>query len=73
MKKIGFILLLAGMTSLRLAAQPVLIGEYVEAAGLICFPVYGDTLTFKYLPSRGRLATGGRAPFEPPVRDRRLR
>lgn len=58
MKKIGFILLLAGMTSLRLAAQPVLIEEYVEAAGLICFPVYGDSLTFKYLPSRGRLATG---------------
>lgn len=37
-------------------AQPVLVGEVVEADGLICFPVYGDSLQYKYLPSRGRLA-----------------
>src|SRR5687768_16741886 len=36
-------------------AQPVLVEEAVEAAGLICFPVYGDSTIFKYLPSRGRL------------------
>ena len=40
---------------LRAIAQPVLVEEFVEADGLICFPVYGDSTLFKYLPSRGRL------------------
>ena len=37
-------------------AQPVLIDEMVQAGDLICFPVYGDTTQYRYLPSRGRLA-----------------
>ncbi len=37
-------------------SQPVLIDEAVEAAGLICFPVFGDSMTYKYLPSQGRVA-----------------
>lgn len=37
-------------------AQPILIEEMVEVDGLICFPVIGDTSTYKYLPSNGRLA-----------------
>ena len=41
----------------KAVAQPVLVEEFVEAAGLICFPVYGDTTVYKYLPARGRLAT----------------
>jgi hypothetical protein len=45
------------MVGVRVLGQPVLVEEYVEAAGLICFPVYGDTVVYKYLPSRGRLAT----------------
>lgn len=36
--------------------QPVLIDEAVQADGLTCFPVFGDSLRYKYLPSRGRLA-----------------
>lgn len=56
MKRIVIILLL-GFSLLQGKAQPVLIEEFVEAEGLICFPVYGDSLVFKYLPSRGRLAT----------------
>jgi hypothetical protein len=36
--------------------QPVLIEEMVEAADLLCFPVYGDSSRYKYLPSRGRLS-----------------
>ncbi len=39
-----------------LGGQPVLIDESVQAGELICFPVYGDSLQYKYLPSRGRLA-----------------
>lgn len=38
-------------------SQAILIDEMVEAGGLICFPVYGDTLAYRYLPARGRLAT----------------
>ena len=38
-------------------SQPVLVGGFVEAEGLICFPVYGDSTQYRYLPSRGRLAT----------------
>ena len=37
--------------------QPVLVEDYVEAAGLLCFPVSGDSNSYKYLPSRGGLAT----------------
>ena len=43
----------------RALAQPVLVEEFVEAGGLVCFPVYGDTTIFKYLPARGRLAMAG--------------
>lgn len=43
--------------SLYLASsQPILIDEAVRAGNLICFPVYGDTNQYKYLPERGRLA-----------------
>ena len=38
-------------------SQPVVVGGFVEAEGLICFPVYGDSTQYRYLPSRGRLAT----------------
>lgn len=38
-------------------AQPVLVQNFVEAGGLVCFPVYGDSNVYKYLPSQGRLAT----------------
>jgi hypothetical protein len=38
------------------SGQPILLDEAVSAEGLICFPVYGDSLSFRYLPSRGRLA-----------------
>jgi hypothetical protein len=40
----------------KLLSQPVLIDEGVQAEGLICFPVYGDSLRYKYLPSQGRLS-----------------
>lgn len=47
----------------RLAlSQPVLVEEFVEAEGLICFPVYGDSMVYKYLPSRGRLSTADDLP-----------
>lgn len=48
-------LLLIGL-NLPLAAQSILIDEAIEAGDLICFPVYGDSTEFKYLPSRGRLS-----------------
>ncbi len=38
-------------------AQQLLIDRGVQVAGLWCFPVYGDSLTYYYLPSRGRLGT----------------
>jgi len=38
------------------SAQPILIDEMVQAGDLICFPVYGDSMQYRYLPSRGRLA-----------------
>jgi hypothetical protein len=50
-------LILIVVTATRSYSQPVLVEEFVEAAGLICFPVHGDSNVYKYLPSRGRLAT----------------
>lgn len=51
------IILLFCLPILPATAQPVLVEEFVEAGGLICFPVYGDSVVYKYLPARGRLAT----------------
>ena len=55
MKNVLMILLFSGLVFMRTAAQPVLVEEFVDADGLICFPVYGDSTLYKYLPSRGRL------------------
>lgn len=52
MRLIFFILFFSS----ALFSQPVLIDEGVQAEGLMCFPVYGDSLRYKYLPSRGRLS-----------------
>ena len=41
---------------LPVQGQPVLVEEMVEAADLLCFPVYGDSTRYKYLPSQGRLS-----------------
>jgi hypothetical protein len=50
------ILMISLLAIVRGMSQPVLVEEFVEAADLICFPVYGDSTIFRYLPSRGRLA-----------------
>jgi len=52
------VLLVLFISCLRLPieAQPILIDQAVSSNGLICFPVYGDSLSYRYLPSRGRLA-----------------
>jgi hypothetical protein len=47
-----FFFLLLGST----ISQPVLIDEMIQIEGLKCFPVYGDSLRFKYLPSRGQVS-----------------
>lgn len=39
-----------------LQAQQLLVDRGVRAAELWCFPVQGDTLSYYYLPARGRLA-----------------
>lgn len=39
----------------EIAAQQLMVDRGVQAAGLWCFPVYGDELSYHYLPSRGRL------------------
>ncbi|MFZ2899982.1 MAG: hypothetical protein WA004_15250 [Saprospiraceae bacterium] len=39
----------------QLQAQQIMIDRGIQAEGLWCFPVFGDSLTFKYLPSRARL------------------
>ncbi len=49
-----FFLLVAGLATIM--AQPVFIDGGVRAGSLMCFPVYGDSLSYRYLPSRGRLA-----------------
>ena len=56
MKYRCIILVICILSISRVLAQPVMVEEFVEAAGLICFPVHGDSTTFRYLPSRGRLA-----------------
>lgn len=53
--KNALIILFFSFTLTRVIAQPVLVEEFVEADGLICFPVYGDSTVYKYLPSRGKL------------------
>ena len=40
----------------RVAAQPVLMDRGVRAAGLWCFPVASDSLTYVYLPASAKLA-----------------
>lgn len=55
MRSVFIILFFCALPFMRALSQPVLVEELVEAAGLICFPVYGDSITYKYLPSRGRL------------------
>jgi hypothetical protein len=45
-------LLLSAQT---LDAQQLIVDRGIQAAGLWCFPVFGDSLTYRYLPSRGRL------------------
>lgn len=57
MRNVLVIFLFCVLPSLRGLSQPVLVEEFIEAAGLLCFPVYGDSITYKYLPSRGRLGT----------------
>ena len=37
-------------------AQQVLIDKGIYTEGLWCFPLYNDSLSYVYLPSRGRLA-----------------
>jgi len=39
-----------------LIGQPIQIDAGIKANDLICFPVYGDSLSYRYLPFRGRLA-----------------
>ncbi|MBK8556248.1 MAG: hypothetical protein IPL65_11000 [Lewinellaceae bacterium] len=40
----------------ELPAQQIMIDRGVQAAGLWCFPVFGDSLSYKYLSSNARLA-----------------
>ncbi|HEX5112423.1 MAG TPA: hypothetical protein VFV79_06235, partial [Saprospiraceae bacterium] len=42
--------------SIGLHAQPILIDEGITINGLICFPVYGDSLSWRYLPTDGHLS-----------------
>jgi hypothetical protein len=51
---VGVILSLAAPP--RAAAQPVLMDRGIRAAGLWCFPVASDSLTYVYLPASARLA-----------------
>jgi len=56
MKYLSAILALALLMSVAEAsAQQLMVDRGVQAAGLWCFPVYGDELSYHYLPSRGRL------------------
>ena len=55
MKCLFFILFIFGFLN-YLRAQPILIDEAVSINGLVCFPVYGDSLSYRYLPTQGRLA-----------------
>ncbi len=56
MKYLPAILALALLMALpEVSAQQLMVDRGVQAAGLWCFPVYGDELSYHYLPSRGRL------------------
>lgn len=44
----------------QLNGQGLLINESFELAGLQCFPVFGDTISYYYLPSIGALAKNER-------------
>ena len=50
---IPFIALLLATGSVP--AQQIMVDRGTQVAGLWCFPIYGDTLTYLYLPSRARL------------------
>jgi hypothetical protein len=56
MKYLIAILAIALLTGLpEVSGQQIMVDRGVQAAGLWCFPVYGDELSYYYLPSRGRL------------------
>lgn len=57
MKTIYITFLLFTLRCAVSSAQPVLVQDFVEAGGLVCFPVLGDSNVFKYLPSVGKIAT----------------
>jgi hypothetical protein len=54
-KKILLISVFLGLSCVT-KAQFLLVDEGIQAAGLWCFPLYGEPNSFKYLPSRARLA-----------------
>ncbi|HOY06325.1 MAG TPA: hypothetical protein PLO67_13035 [Saprospiraceae bacterium] len=41
------------------SAQQIMVDQGGEFSGLWCFPVYGDSATYLYLPSRARLGLSG--------------
>jgi hypothetical protein len=47
--------LVACLLVFTLHAQQIMVDRGVQAAGLWCFPVYGDSTQYKYLPSQARL------------------
>lgn len=51
------LLFLLTLLAAALPAQQLLVDRGVQAAGLWCFPVHGDEVSYYYLPSRGRLGT----------------
>ena len=55
MRGLYFLLFLVCFNT-SLLSQPILIDEGVSVNGLMCFPVYGDSLSYRYLPTQGRLS-----------------
>lgn len=55
MRKLNFYILFLLSVHI-LSAQPVEIEKMVQVEDLICFPVLGDSTSYKYLPSTGRFS-----------------
>lgn len=56
MRKVKYIYFIVGLfMHLQASGQQIMIDRGIQVNGLWCFPIFGDSLSYRYLPSNARL------------------
>lgn len=56
MRKVDYLYLIIGLFMyLQASGQQIMIDRGIQVNGLWCFPIFGDSLSYRYLPSNARL------------------